>query len=106
MGIRWPGAGEVWRPPRGAGRIRRSETGPRADRVRLASASRFVCLRPGNWNRWPQWNRARPDGKADVPAQEARPEARTRLPGSHGFAGWSPRARPQTSKGAQQAVRL
>jgi hypothetical protein len=42
----------------------------------------------------------------DLPAQEARTEARTRLPGSHGFQGRSARACPQTREGAQAAYRL
>jgi ribonuclease P protein component len=42
----------------------------------------------------------------DLPAQEARPEAGTRLPRSHGFEGWSPRACPPPGEGARQAERL
>lgn len=42
----------------------------------------------------------------DLPAQEARPEAGTRLPRSHGFEGWSPRACASSGEGAREAQRL
>jgi ribonuclease P protein component len=42
----------------------------------------------------------------DIPAQEARQEAGTWLPRSHGFEGRSPRARPTPREGAQAAHRL
>jgi ribonuclease P protein component len=46
------------------------------------------------------------DDETDLPAQEARPKAESRLSRPHGFEGWSSRACPPPGEGAQPAERL
>jgi ribonuclease P protein component len=74
-------------------------------RVRLASTPAVRVFSPLSAR--PPLNRGRPRAdEEDLSAQEARQEAGTRLPRSHGFEGWSPRARPTPREGAQAAHRL
>ena len=84
-----------------ASRARRAGDG---HRVRLATSQPFVCFR-AIASPAAERGLARSD-EEDLPAQEARPEAGTRLPRPHGFEGRSARACPTTREGAQAAHRL
>jgi ribonuclease P protein component len=92
-----------FRPPLES-RRRARRAGQRPLREAGVNASHSYVFRPSNRSPLNE-DEARSD-EEDLPAQEARQEAGTRLPRPHGFEGRSPRARPTSREGAQAAHRL
>ena len=87
----------------GCGRIAAQSETSRKRLLREAGVEPAVRVFPGLRNSpAAERGQARTD-EEDLPAQEARTEARTWLPGSHGFKGRSACACPQTREGAQAA---
>ena len=99
----WAGPGVFDTPQAGWGRIAAQSETSRRRLMRKAGVEPAVRVFPGLRNSpAAERGQARSD-EEDLPAQEARTEARTRLPGPHGFKGRSACACPQTREGAQAA---